>query len=97
LLLFVDTGLAGGGVTLADQAGEGVGGGGQMRVVPFMVEKLSLGESAERNARGLFAGPFPLEDFFGFRIGGQIAHGFFRSYAVTFDFTGLRLLLKRQG
>jgi predicted aspartyl protease len=109
VLLFVDTGLAGGGVVLAESvlkeagiklderlAGEGVGGGGKARAVPFVVKELSLGGATEKNVRGVFTGPFPLEHAQGFRIGGIISHGFFRPYALTFDFTGMRLLLKRE-
>ena len=29
----------------------------------------------------------------GFRIGGIISHGFFRTYALTFDFEKMRFLL----
>jgi predicted aspartyl protease len=109
VLLFVDTGLAGGGVTLArsvinaagiklaeDQAGEGIGGGGKVKIVPFQVEELRLGDAKEQNVRGLFVEPFDLENRFGFRIGGIISHGFFRPYALTFDFTGMRLVLQRK-
>jgi predicted aspartyl protease len=108
VLLFVDTGLAGGGVTLArsvieaagiklaeDKAGEGIGGGGKVKVVPFVVEELSLGGAKEQKVRGLFMDPFDLEDKFGFRMGGIISHGFFRPYALTFDFTGMRLVLRK--
>lgn len=45
---------------------------------------------------GLFAGAFPLENVLGFSIGGIISHGFFRHYALTFDFVGMRLFLKRK-
>jgi hypothetical protein len=109
VLLFVDTGLAGGGVTCAesllkeasielaeDRAGEGLGGGGKVKVVPFLVNELSLGTAKEHNVRGLFTGPFPLEYSHGFRIGGIISHGFFRPYALTFDFAGMKLILKRE-
>ena len=109
VLLFVDTGLAGGGVTLAEsalkeagiklaegRAGEGLGGGGKVKVIPFLVKELALGEAKEQNVRGLFLGAFPLEHALGFRIGGIISHGFFRPYAVTFDFTTMRLFLQRK-
>jgi len=109
VLFFVDTGLAGGGVTCAEsvlkeagiklaegQAGEGIGGGGKVKVVPFTVKELSLGDATAKDVRGLFTGAFPLENAFGFRIGGIISHGFFRPYAVTFDFTGMRLVLRKE-
>lgn len=108
MLFFVDTGLAGGGFTCPEstlkeggielqetQAGEGIGGGGRVKVVPFMVEELTLGGAKEQNVRGIFSGAFPLESAFGFRIGGIISHGFFRPYALTFDFNSMRLVLKK--
>jgi predicted aspartyl protease len=108
ILLFVDTGLAGGGVTLAksaiDEAGiqlreneasEGIGGGGKVKVVPFEVKELALGDAREKNIRGLFTEVFPLENSLGFRLAGIISHGFFRTYALTFDFSGMRLFLRK--
>jgi len=109
LLLFVDTGLAGAGFTgpestlkeagiklQASQANEGMGGGGKIMSIPFEVEELTLGEARERNIQGVY-GAFPpqLENAFGFRIGGLISHGFFRPYALTLDFTGMRYYLTR--
>lgn len=110
LLLFVDTGAAGVGLTCPDstikeagiklsegQAGEGVGGGGRIKITPFVVDELTLGAAKASKIVGL-AGAFPptLENTFGFRIGGLISHTFFRPYAVTFDFTGMRLVLKKK-
>jgi hypothetical protein len=108
-LFFVDTGLAGGGfvpsestfkesgIQLTQEGFEGIGGGGNVSVVPFVVQKLSLGEAVEKNITG-FYGPFPpqLELREGFRIGGIISHQFFRSYSVTFDFEGMRLFLRKK-
>jgi tetratricopeptide (TPR) repeat protein len=60
----------------------------------FVVSDLYLGDARQQNVAGI-AGAFPaaLEHAYGFRIGGLIAHQFFRQYAVTFDFTGMRLYL----
>jgi len=110
MLFFVDTGLAGGGFTcpestikeariklLEDQAGEGIGAGGEVKVIPFVVDELTFGDAKEHNVQGLYiSGPFPLENVFGFRIGGLISHGFFMPYALTFDFVGMRYFLKRK-
>ncbi len=109
MLFFVDTGLAGGGFMspestlkkaniklLESQASEGVGGGGKFRSVPFVVEELTFGEAKEKNVPGSFSGSFQLEDAFGFHIGGLISHAFFRPYAVTFDFDGMKIFLKRK-
>src|SRR5262249_20895914 len=110
VLLFVDTGLAGGAYTgprsVLDEAGikvaeekarEGVGGGGKMKMVPFSIEELSLGGAKERKLKGFF-GPFPpaLEYRLCFRLGGIISHQFFRPYALTLGFTGMRLFLKKE-
>jgi hypothetical protein len=109
-LLFVDTGLAGGGFTcpqstveeahvrlIHEAATEAAFPGGTVSITPLVVERLRLGEAEERDVQGLF-GPFPplLEHTHGFRIGGLISHTFFKPYDVVFDFTGMRLLLKRR-
>lgn len=109
LLFMVDTGLAGGGFTcpqstvkkariklMENMAREGIGGGGKVKVVPFVLDELTLGDAKEEGIRGLFAGVFPLENVLGFSIGGIISHGFFRYYALTFDFEGMRLFLKKK-
>jgi hypothetical protein len=70
LLLFVDTGLAGGAFTCPEstlkeagiklqerRAVEGFGGGKEKaRAIPFVVEELTLGDAKEHHAKGLFAG-----------------------------------------
>jgi len=63
-------------------------------VARFVVNDLYLGDARQQNVAGL-AGAFPagLEYAYGFRIAGLIAHQFFRPYAVTFDFSGMRLFL----
>ena len=63
-------------------------------LAPFVVSDLYLGDARQQNLAGV-AGAFPagLEHEYGFRIGGLIAHHFFRPYVVTFDFTGMRLYL----
>lgn len=108
MLFFVDTGLAGGGFTASEKtlkeahvvvdsskAGEGIGGGGKVRIVPILVPELTLGDAREENIAG-FVGDSSLEDRFGFRIGGLISHQFFRPYALTFDFIKMRLFLERK-
>lgn len=109
MLFLVDTGLAGGGFMCPEStlkkagiqlqenmAGEGIGGGGKVRVVPFVVYELSLGAAMEHNVQGLYTENFPLENTLGFHIGGIISHGFFRRYALTLDFIKMRYLLRRK-
>ena len=64
-LLFVDTGLVGAGVKLAEsvikeagikleenKATEGAGGGGTLKIVPYTVHQLSFGDIKEENVAG---------------------------------------------
>ena len=107
VLLFVDTGLAGAGAKLAepvikeagikleeDKAFEGAGGGGKLKIVPYTVRRLSFGELQEDNVAGLYDGPFPWENTFGFHLAGMVGHDFFRPYAVTFDFQTMQIFLQ---
>jgi hypothetical protein len=40
---------------------------------------------------GLYDGPFPWENSFGFNLAGMVGHDFFKPYAVTFDFEGMQI------
>jgi Tfp pilus assembly protein PilF len=107
-LLFVDTGLMGAGAKLAEsvikeagikldesKASEGAGGGGTLRVIPYTVHQLSFGDVKEANVPGLYDGPFPWENMFGFHLAGMVGHDFFKPYAVTFDFQNMQIFLQR--
>ncbi len=106
-LLFVDTGLMGAGIKLAEsvikeagikleenKASEGAGGGGKLKIVPYTVHQLSFGDIKEENVRGLYDGPFPWEYMFGFHLAGMVGHNFFKPYAVTFDFQNMQIFLQ---
>jgi Aspartyl protease/Tetratricopeptide repeat len=106
-LFFIDSGLAGAGVKLAesvikeatitlehDKATEGQGGGGSFQVVPYVVPEVSLGDVHEKNVSGLYDGPFPWENAWGFHVAGMVGHDFLKPYAVTFDFVGMRMILR---
>jgi len=106
-LLFVDTGLVGAGVKLADsvieqagikleedKASKGAGGGGTLKIVPYSVNQVSFGDIKEENVRGLYDGPFPWENMFGFHLAGMVGHDFFKQYAMTFDFQSMQIFLE---
>lgn len=109
MLLLVDTGLGGAGFTcpestlkegninLQESPVSGPGGAGEVKAIPFVMEELTFGEAKENNIQGWY-GAFPpaFENAFGFRIGGLISHGFFRPYALTLDFAGMRYFLERK-
>lgn len=105
VLLFVDTGLAGGGFVCSGQAARdfgidlsetqtatGVGGAGPTRVTWFSVDSLSMGTVTGRNIWGAL-GTLMFRASFGFDAGGIVSHQFFRPYALTFDFDAMRLYL----
>jgi hypothetical protein len=105
-LLFVDSGLAGAGVKLAesviksagivleeDKATEGAGGGGSLKTVPFVVSTLAFGNAKQKDVAGLYDGPFPWETMFGFELSGMVGHDFLKQYAVTFDFESMQIFL----
>jgi predicted aspartyl protease len=106
-LLFVDTGLMGAGVKLAEsvikeagikldesKASEGAGGGGTLKVVPYTVHQVSFGDIKEENVPAVYDGPFPWENTFGFHLAGMVGHDFFKPYAVTFDFQNMQIFLQ---
>lgn len=106
-LLFVDTGLMGAGVKLAEsvineagikleqnKATKGAGGAGTLKIVPYTVHQLSFGDIKEENVPGLYDGPFPWEYMFGFYLAGMVGHDFFKPYAVTFDFQNMQIFLQ---
>ena len=80
-----------------DKASEGAGGGGNAEeLVPYVVEQVSLGDiKEEERSLGLYDGPFPWENSFGFYLAGMVGHDFFKPYAVTFDFDNMRVLLQK--
>jgi hypothetical protein len=107
VLLFVDTGLVGAGGQLAEsvikqagiklaehKASEGAGAGGKLRIVPYTVRRLTFGGIKEDNVAGLYDGPFPWENTFGFHLAGMVGHDFFKPYAVTFDFENMKIFLQ---
>jgi len=106
-LLMVDTGLAGAGIKLAesmikkadikleeDKASKGQGGGGTLNIVPYTVRQVSFGDIREESVAGLYDGPFPWENTFGFYLAGMVGHDFVQPYAVTFDFEHMQLLFQ---
>jgi hypothetical protein len=77
-----------------DKATTGAGGGGKLRIVPYVVRRLSFGQLQEDNVPGLYDGPFPWENLFGFHLAGMVGHDFFRPHAVTFDFQDMKIYLQ---
>ena len=107
-LFFVDSGLTGGGLNLAesvihaagislerDKASAGQGGGGHLITIPYTVASFTLGnEVTQKKVMGVYDGPFPFTDAWGFHVDGMVGHDFLKPYAVTLDFSRMRLILQ---
>ena len=106
-LFFVDTGLAGAGLNLAEStikaagivldqshAEAGQGGGGHLINIPYVVKRFSLGDVVEENVVGLYDGPFKWETAWGFHVDGMAGDYFFKKRALTLDFVGMRLIMQ---
>ncbi len=103
-LMFLDTGLAGAAfavprstadaariTSIADTLQTGHGGGGEVQGRPLWLDRVCLGSTCRENVEGILLEDFPLELQFGFRIGGLVAHDFFRSSALILDFGKMSL------
>ena len=105
-LMFLDTGMAGAAfavprstaeaakmISIADTSQTGHGGGGEMQGTAVHLDRGCLGFACREHVQGILLEDYPLELQFGFRIGGLIAHDFFRNSALTLDFGNMSLTL----
>ncbi|HZZ64645.1 MAG TPA: aspartyl protease family protein [Candidatus Baltobacteraceae bacterium] len=106
-LFIVDSGLAGGGFapeqqtiaaahvrTFADQASQGIGGAGAVRIIPVIADTLCLSNACQHDVHGVYSpGGSPLRSF-PFIISGAVSHTFLEHYAVTLDFERMEIRLK---
>lgn len=82
------------------KAQQGIAGFGKVKGVDVVLDQLTLGsrpnEIVEHNVPGaaLEKSVEVLGNRLGFWIGGLISHQFFRNYALTLDFAGMRLLCR---
>jgi hypothetical protein len=68
-----------------NKATRGAGAGGQLRTVPYVLKQVRLGDIKEENVPGLYDGPFPWEDRFGFYLAGMMGHDFFKDFENIAD------------
>ncbi|GAC1655091.1 MAG: hypothetical protein NVS9B12_06020 [Vulcanimicrobiaceae bacterium] len=105
-LMLVDSGLAGGGFmptdatvaaahvkTMPADSHTGIGGGGPVEFTPLWADRLCLGAACLRDVPGMYTpGASPLT-LFPFEVTGAVSHEFLKSYAVTFDFNAMQIIL----
>ena len=78
-----------------DKASAGQGGGGRLITIPYTVASFTLGnEVTQKKVMGVYNGPFPFTDAWGFHVDGMVGHDFLKPYAVTLDFSRMRLILQ---
>lgn len=79
----------------------GAGGGGEAKAVEIIVDEVAIGGESgkitKQNVRGVvLEKPLPMfEGQLGFKVGGLVSHQFFRDWALTFDFTKMRMILQK--
>ena len=104
VLFHIDTGLAGGGLTATkatldaagivpdeSKAGTGMGGGGQVRIVPFRASA-TLGRLTRDDVPGVYSPDGNPYGMFPFKVAGAISHVFFRQSRLTLDFDAMKLV-----
>ena len=64
--------------------------GGTATVYPATVDRMSIGDAVGRHIPGS-VGPTPWEGLTRFDLLGNFTHEFFKPFAVTFDYTAMRL------
>ncbi|MGH6888823.1 MAG: aspartyl protease family protein [Rhizomicrobium sp.] len=107
-LFFIDTGLGSYAFTAPDSTlrdadiavpappARSSGARGPAPLATFPITSLSLGSLTENRLTGVFgAFPPPLENALGIHAGGIVSHGFFHTYAVTFDFVRMTITVRK--
>ncbi len=105
-LVFVDTGMSGAAFAAPASTVQAArlalpesdlvsehGGGGTRAGIPFVLPELEAGGCRRENVNAVLLPRFPLERQYGFRIGGLLAHDFFRGQCLTLQFDRMRILI----
>jgi hypothetical protein len=109
-LFLFDSGLAGGGLMPSEAlvkaaaipldnaaAGNGIGAGGTVTVVPFVADRIAVGAAVQREVRGLYTPEGSPFGIFPFTVWGIVSNDFLRNYAYTVDFDAMRVVLVAPG
>ncbi|MBV9438979.1 MAG: hypothetical protein JOZ24_03195, partial [Candidatus Eremiobacteraeota bacterium] len=80
--------------TFPDKARLVMGGGGEVRAIPTVTQRVCLGSACQTDVEGAYV---PGGDsLFPFKFAGTISDAFLKRYAVTLDFVRMRMLLSAQ-
>lgn len=106
-LFLVDSGGAGAGfipaastitaahIPLTSPSRRGIGGGGEVTLIPIVVDRLCVGSACRRRVPGTYTPGGSQLRIFPFRVAGIVTHLYLEHYRVTFDFAHMRLVLAR--
>ncbi len=104
-LVFVDTGMSGAAfaapastvqaarLALPEVDPVAAHGGGGAAGIPFVLPELEAGGCRREHVNSVLLPRFPLERQYGFRIGGLLAHDFFRDKCLTLQFDRMRIAI----
>ncbi len=105
-LFLVDSGLAGGGFgpeertitaahvkTFPGKAQTGMGGGGQVKFIPVVADTLCLSTACQNDVSGMYTPDGSPLAIFPFTAAGAVSHSYLKHYAVTFDFSAMKIIL----
>jgi hypothetical protein len=106
-MFLFDSGLAGGGLMPSPalvqaaginldsaHAGAGIGGGGVVAAVPFVADRIAVGDAVQHKIRGLYTPEGTPFSMFSFTVWGAISNDFLRHYAYTVDFDAMTIVLQ---
>jgi len=78
----------------ADRPTTGMSPAGPVRSLPFVADSVALGAALQSNVPGVYLPSGDQYGIFPFDVAGTISQEFLKHYAVTFDFTAMRLALR---
>jgi hypothetical protein len=105
-LFLIDSGMADGGFgpeertiatahvkTYPEKAQTGIGGAGPVKIIPVVADKLCLYTVCQSNVYGMYSPSGSPLHMFAFSTAGTVSHTYLKNYAVTLDFSSMRLIL----
>lgn len=84
---------AGGIEAFPDKAARGMGGGGEVTVIPTITHRVCLAMACQENVPGGYTPSGSPLSIFPFDAVGSVSHAFLERYAVTFDFIRMQMQL----
>jgi predicted aspartyl protease len=81
---------------VAEHAFSIMGGGGEVRALPFTAKSVTLGHTTVADVPGIYVPTAELRNGTAFTAAGRLSHAFFRHTTLTFDFTAMKLIVAKR-